>query len=52
MVVEQCSCGAVHVTIGAVTMRLSASALPSLAMTLDEAARTLVMRDAFDRAGA
>ena len=50
MVVEQCSCGAGHVTIGAVTLRLSASALPSLAMTSSDAARTLVMRDAFTHA--
>jgi hypothetical protein len=52
MVVEQCSCGAVHVTIGAVTMRLTASALPALAQTLDEAARSIVFRDAFTRLGA
>lgn len=46
MVVEQCSCGSVHVTIGAVTMRLSRATLPSLAATLGEAARALVLRDA------
>jgi hypothetical protein len=45
MVVEQCTCGSVHVTIGAVTLRLAESALPSLAGTLTEAARSV----AFDR---
>jgi hypothetical protein len=44
--VEQCSCGSVHITIGAITMRLSPGALPSLAMVLGEAARTIVLREA------
>lgn len=39
--IEQCSCGAVHVTIGAVTLRLATSAIPSIASTLDDAARAL-----------
>lgn len=39
--VEQCSCGAVHVTIGAVTLRLTASAIGPLGETLVEAARAL-----------
>ena len=52
MIVEQCSCGAVHVTIGAVTLRLSAGALPSLASTLSDAARQLVLHDAFAHATA
>jgi hypothetical protein len=42
-VVEQCSCGAVHVTIGAITLRLAAGAIPSLAATMNEAARALVL---------
>ena len=47
LVVEQCSCGSVHVTIGAVTLRLAASAIPSLAATLGDAARAIVLHDAF-----
>ncbi len=46
MLVEQCTCGSVHVTIGAVTLRLSRSAIPSLAETLGDAARSMVLRDA------
>lgn len=46
VLVEQCSCGSVHVTIGAVTLRLASSALPSLATTLNDAARVLILRDA------
>jgi hypothetical protein len=40
-VVEQCTCGAVHVTIGAVTLRLTASAIAPIGETLVEAARAL-----------
>lgn len=47
--VERCSCGAVHVTIGAVTLRLSAAAIPAIAETMIEAARVLVLADAFAR---
>ena len=43
--VEQCTCGAVHVTIGPVTLRLAASAIAQIATTLNEAARGL----AFDQ---
>jgi hypothetical protein len=49
MLVEQCSCGSVHVTIGAVTLRLASSTIPALATTLAEAARVLVFGDAFAR---
>ncbi len=42
-VVEQCTCGAVHVTIGAVTMRMSQHTLVPLATTINEAARTLTL---------
>ena len=45
--VEQCSCGSVHVTIGAVTLRVASRALPSIAATLEHAARAAVLRDAF-----
>lgn len=47
ILVEQCTCGSVHVTIGAVTLRLASSALPALAETLGDAARAIVLRDAF-----
>lgn len=46
MLVEQCSCGSVHVTIGAVTLRLSSNAIPSIAATLGEASRALVFNHA------
>ena len=36
--VEQCTCGAVHMTIGPVTLRLAASAIGPIAATLSEAA--------------
>jgi hypothetical protein len=45
-VIEQCSCGSVHVTIGAVTLRLAASAIAPLAAAMNEAARTLVLEQA------
>jgi hypothetical protein len=45
--VEQCSCGMVHLTIGGVTMRLSPGAFPQIAATISEAARMMVLRDAF-----
>ena len=44
--VERCSCGAVHLTIGAVTLRLASSAVPALAATLGDAARALVLQEA------
>jgi len=45
--VEQCSCGSVHLTIGTVTLRVASAALPSIAATLGHAARSAVLRDAF-----
>lgn len=42
--VEQCSCGSVHVTIGAVTLRVAACALPALAELLTEGAAALAAR--------
>lgn len=44
--VERCSCGAVHVTIGAVTLRLAAAAIGPLADTLNAAATALVIEQA------
>jgi hypothetical protein len=45
-VVERCGCGAVHLTIGAITLRLPAPAVLALATTLQDAARALVLQDA------
>jgi hypothetical protein len=39
--VEQCSCGSVHVTIGAITLRLASGAFFELASTLGDAVRAL-----------
>jgi hypothetical protein len=38
-VIEECSCGSIHLTIGAVTLRLPPSALQPLAAALGQAAR-------------
>jgi hypothetical protein len=46
-IVEHCSCGAAHLTIGAITLRLAAGAIAPLAATLSEAARSLVLDAAF-----
>lgn len=46
--VERCNCGAVHVTIGAVTFRLAPNALAPLADTLCDA----VVADSIDLARA
>ncbi len=45
-IVERCSCGAIHVTIGALTLRLAETAVASLATTLGEAARSLAVEQA------
>lgn len=47
VVVEQCSCGSVHLTIGALTLRLPSTALLELAATLGDAARAIALRGAF-----
>ena len=44
--VEECTCGSIHLTIGAVTLRLTADALPALASVVGEAARTFVLANA------
>lgn len=41
--VERCSCGAVHLTIGALTLRLQPSSIAPLAETLADAATALVL---------
>jgi len=51
-VVEQCTCGAVHVTIGPVTLRLVASAIAQIATTLTEAARGLALDQMLNVSGA
>ncbi|MGH7338702.1 MAG: hypothetical protein ACREI7_14060 [Myxococcota bacterium] len=38
---EICTCGSVHVTIGAVTLRIQADAFAELATVFDEGAREL-----------
>jgi hypothetical protein len=39
--VELCSCGSVHLTVGAVTLRLCPTALSGLASVMEEAVREL-----------
>jgi hypothetical protein len=39
--IEQCSCGSVHVTIGAITLRIAPAALTDLAGVLAHAAQKL-----------
>lgn len=51
MQVEQCSCGSVHLTIGAVTLRLQSGAVPALAATFAEAARAMVLGKALATQG-
>jgi hypothetical protein len=51
MQVEQCSCGSVHVTIGAVTLRLQSGAIPALAATFTDAARTMALAGALTSHG-
>lgn len=46
--VEQCSCGAIHLTIGAVTLRLAPNAIGALAATMNDAARALILDRALD----
>lgn len=45
MLVEQCTCGSIHLTIGAVTLRLARAAIGSLAATLGEAATVIDAQD-------
>lgn len=44
--IEQCNCGAIHVTIGAVTLRLTPGALGPLAETLGDAVNALALEHA------
>ncbi len=44
--IERCSCGAVHLTVGAVTLRLAPEALVELATVVGDAACELAMTDA------
>jgi hypothetical protein len=46
MQVEQCSCGSVHLTIGAVTLRLQSAAIPVIASTFNDAALALTLSSA------
>jgi len=45
-VVELCNCGALHLSIGAVTLRLAPEALPELTQVIHEAAREMALHDA------
>lgn len=44
--VELCSCGAVHLTVGAVTLRLCPTALSGLASVMEDAVRELTHHQA------
>ena len=41
--VERCACGAIHLTIGAITLRLQRDAFVSIAEPITEAARRIVI---------
>lgn len=43
--VELCDCGAAHLTIGAVTLRVAPAAIAELAEVVVEAARQLALHD-------
>ena len=51
VVVEQCCCGVVHITIGAVTVRAPAGVVAPIADTLREAAIALRRAGHGERAG-
>lgn len=44
--VERCECGTVHLTIGALTLRLRPEALATVASVIGDAARTLAVLEA------
>jgi hypothetical protein len=48
-VVEICDCGSLHLTIGAVTLRLSPSCLPELASVVGDARRELALHELIAR---
>jgi len=43
--VELCDCGSLHLTIGAVTLRLSPACLSELAAVIDAASRELALHE-------
>jgi len=45
-VVELCNCGALHLSIGAVTLRLAPEALPELTQVINDAAREMALCEA------
>jgi hypothetical protein len=47
VLIELCNCGAAHVTLGAVTLRLAPEAIAELAEAAGDAARELALREAF-----
>lgn len=48
-VIERCGCGAIHLTIGAITLRLQPEAFVAIADTITDGATALVMAEARDR---
>ena len=46
--VEMCDCGAVHLTVGAITLRLAAATLPALAEVVGAAASELALHELLD----
>lgn len=50
--VERCACGAIHLTIGAVTLRLQREAFVAIADPIADAARRLVIESIGDDRGA
>ena len=46
VLIELCNCGAAHVTVGAVTLRLAPDAIAELAQASSEAAREIALREA------
>lgn len=42
--IDQCACGAIHLTIGAVTLRLQPDAFATVASSVAEAAAVLAVR--------
>ncbi len=50
-IVEECGCGAMHVTIGAITLRLCPSTVADVTTTLNEAMQKWALAQLGGRAG-
>jgi len=46
-IVELCNCGAVHLSLGAVTLRLAPEAVGELTTVMADAARALALHEAY-----